>query len=148
MTIKRTSHTDSHFQELVQLLDADLAERDGEENLFYAQFNGITQLNHAIVLYQEKEPLGCGAFKPFDEKSVEIKRMFVREKARGQGLAGEVLKALEDWAKELGYTRTVLETGKRQPEAIRLYQKHDYRRVENFGPYKGIENSLCFAKMI
>lgn len=146
MEIKRTTKADPHFQELVQLLDAELAKRDGEENLFYAQFNGITELKHAIVLYLEDQPIGCGAFKPFDEQSVEVKRMYVRENARGKGIAGQVLSALETWAKELGYRQAVLETGKRQPEAIRLYQKNEYQRIENYGPYAGMENSLCFAK--
>lgn len=148
ITIQRVNNENLDFQELVQLLDAELAERDGVENAFYAQFNGIETLHHVILLLEEDQAVACGAFKPFDAQSVEIKRMYVREGQRGKGYAGKVLAALEDWARDLGYARTVLETGKRQYEAVGLYQKHQYERIENFAPYIGVANSLCFAKAL
>ncbi|HKK77724.1 MAG TPA: GNAT family N-acetyltransferase [Saprospiraceae bacterium] len=145
---KRVDHTDLDFQELVQLLDAELAERDGAENQFYAQFNGIEALKNVILVMKGNQAVACGAFKPFDEQAVEIKRMYVRQEQRGKGYAGKVLAALETWARDLGYTRIILETGKRQYEAVGLYQKHQYERIKNFEPYLGIANSLCFAKTL
>ncbi|HEY9116189.1 MAG TPA: GNAT family N-acetyltransferase, partial [Roseivirga sp.] len=78
--------------------------------------------------------------------SIEIKRMYVLENFRGQGVAGLILTELEKWAKELGYSQSVLETGKRQPEAISLYTKHGYEVTENYGQYQGVANSVCFKK--
>lgn len=144
--LKRTTSSDTDFIALVTLLDIDLAQRDGADNAFYAQFNGITQLKHAVVHYKENIPVACGAFKPFDAHSVEIKRMFVSPAHRGQGYASEVLAALETWAKDLGYTSCVLETGKRQPEAIALYKKNGYTIISNYPPYDGMANSVCFRK--
>ncbi len=146
--LKRTSSTNTDFIALVALLDADLARRDGADNAFYAQFNGIIHLKHAVVFYKENSPVACGAFKPFDAKSVEIKRMFVTTDQRGLGYASKVLAALETWAKELGFTFCVLETGKRQPEAISLYKKKGYTIVPNYPPYEHMANSVCFKKKL
>lgn len=144
----RTTSEDENFRELVKLLDADLALRDGEEHSFYAQFNAIAALNHALVLYVDEKPVSCGAIKPFDAFTVEVKRMYTLPGFRGRGFAGRVLNELEVWASRLGYTRCVLETGKRQPEAIKLYEKSGYKIIPNYGQYAGIENSVCFEKKL
>jgi len=56
------------------------------------------------------------------------------------------LKNVEQWYKELGIKKCVLETGKKQPEAIALYKKNLYNIIPNFGKYEGVENSVCFEK--
>lgn len=146
--IIRSNSDNPEFQELVQLLDLELKSRDGDLNSFYHQFNGIEALQEVLVLYEDERALACGALKAFNGERVEIKRMYVREESRGQGLAGAVLKELEAWAQELGFTALVLETGQKQSEAVQLYQKHQYQRIPNFPPYEGIENSLCFEKKL
>lgn len=147
-SIIRTDSSHPQFKALVALLDADLAKRDGDDNAFYAQFNGIDTLAHCVVYFENNIPLGCGAIKRFEAHSVEVKRMFVQPNTRGKGIATKVLTALEVWARELGYTHCVLETGKRQPEAIALYKKNNYIKVPNYPPYEGIDNSVCFRKKI
>ncbi|MBS4066317.1 MAG: GNAT family N-acetyltransferase [Chitinophagaceae bacterium] len=142
----RTNSSSTDFIHLVQLLDADLAERDGADHSFYAQFNKITMIQHAIVAYEQEVPVACGAFKAFDAESAEIKRMYVLPQHRNKGIAAAVLQQLEQWAKEEGYTSTVLETGMKQPEAIHLYQKSGYLRIPNYGQYVGVENSVCMKK--
>lgn len=77
---------------------------------------------------------------------MEVKRMFTAPAARGKGLATIVLTELETWAGELGFKSCVLETGKRQLEAIDLFKKKGYSVIPNYGQYAGIENSLCFIK--
>ncbi len=148
LQLTRTTSENLDFRALVQLLDQDLAARDGAEHGFYAQYNTIAQLNYVVVAYLGNEPVGCGAFKPFEADSVEIKRMFVQPERRGQGVAQAVLGELEKWASELGYTSGVLETGKRQPEAIRLYERSGYGGIPNYGQYVGIENSVCMQKAL
>lgn len=147
-TIKRTNSKDRDFIDLVALLDADLAERDGADHAFYHQFNSISSLNHTLVLYNGSKPIGCGAIKRFDSTRVEVKRMYVLPEHRGNGHASRLLEALETWAKDLDATHCVLETGKRQPEAIRLYKKNGYKEISNYGQYQGISNSICFEKAI
>ena len=144
--IVRTDSDNKDFIELVKYLDAELAERDGDDHSFYAQFNKIDKIKFAVIAYENGQPMGCGAMKAFDPKTMEIKRMYVSKASRGKGIATKILSELEHWAVELSVERCVLETGKRQPEAIQLYQKNGYHLIQNYGQYAEIENSLCFEK--
>lgn len=148
MHLIRTDSSHPDFRKLVEALDADLRERDGEEHTFYQAFNGIAALDRCVVGYLAGKPVCCGALKGFDPVTLEVKRMYTRPEARGRGLAGSVLGELEAWARESGFSRCVLETGRRQPEAIGLYTRHGFRPIENYGPYVGVANSLCFEKSL
>lgn len=151
MTSRNILRTDSKHQDfinLVKLLDQELAIRDGDEHDFYDQFNKIDSIKYALNCYENGEAVGCGAIKEFDDESMEVKRMFVPLNHRKKGIASTILKGLEKWTKELGYKRLVLETGIRQPEAIALYEKHGFKRIDNYGQYVGMENSVCFQKKI
>lgn len=144
--LKRTTSADNDFQNLVALLDRDLQIRDGDEHSFYAQFNKIDSIKNVVVYYEENEPIGCGAFKQWEPTIAEIKRMFVKTEHRSKGIASVILTELENWAIEIGFTACVLETGKKQPEAIRLYTKNNYAIIPNFGQYENVENSVCMKK--
>ncbi len=148
INLQRTFSGDQDFIYLVNLLDAELAIRDGEDHVFYAQFNKVDKLRHCIVAYENSQPVGCGAFRHIDENTIEIKRMFVDISARKKGIATKVLSGLESWAAEMNYLVCILETGYKQPEAIDLYIKNGYQRIPNYGPYVGVENSVCFSKVI
>ncbi len=144
----RTDSDNSDFRELVALLDADLQIRDGAEHSFYAQFNKIDKIREVVVAYENEKAVGCGAFKEFSAGAAEIKRMFVRPENRGRGIAGKILTELENWAKELNFSECILETGVKQPEAIRLYQKSGYEKIPSYGQYLNVENSVCMKKSI
>ena len=146
--INRTNTDDLDFQELVIELDKDLAIRDGEEHHFYAQFNKISAIKYAVVLYENEIAIGCGAIKEYEEDVMEIKRIFVRVEKRGNGIASIILKELENWTKELGFKKCILETGIKQPEAISLYKKNNFVIIKNYGQYAEVENSVCFEKLI
>ena len=148
LKIIRTDSGNTDFQALVRLLDADLAIRDGDLHGYYAQFNKLDAIKNAVVAFENETAVGCGAFKKFDDESVEIKRMYVRPETRGRGIAVEILKELEDWARESGFSFAVLETGKKQPEAVRLYEKSGYALIPNYGQYEGLENSVCMKKSL
>jgi putative acetyltransferase len=144
----RTTSENPDFQKLVAMLDRDLAVRDGDDHAFYSQFNKIDSIKQALVAYEDGIPVGCGAIKLFDADSMEVKRMFTLPEKRGLGIASKILMELETWATQLGVSRLVLETGIQQPEAIALYGKSGYVRIENYGQYAGVENSLCFEKIL
>ena len=149
MKLLRTDSTNKDFIELVKHLDADLAIRDGDDHPFYDQFNKIDSIKYTIVAYDEnKRALGCGAIKQFEPNVMEVKRMFVPMELRGKGIAKEILNELEAWAKELGNRKCILETGIKQPEAISLYKKCGYKFMDNYGQYAGVENSVCFEKLL
>jgi len=144
-------HTDSNnedFKALVKLLDELLADLDGDEHSFYDQYNKIDALKYVIVAYRHGKAVGCGAIKEFVPGTMEVKRMYTLPEARGKGIASEVLAELEKWAASLGYEKTVLETGIRQQDAVALYKKRGYTLIENYGQYAGVENSVCFEKIL
>lgn len=134
------------FKKMVKELDEYLAIIDGAEHNFYHQYNQITNIKYAMVVYENDAPIGCGAIKEYDSTAMEVKRMYVQSGKRGKGVATQLLKELEGWAVELGYEKCVLETGKRQADAVALYLKSGYQIVPNYGQYEGIENSVCFEK--
>ena len=144
----RTDSDNTDFINLVSLLDVDLAKRDGDEHAFYAQFNKIATIRNAIVCYLDDKAIGCGAFREYDESKVEIKRMFVLPEYRGHGIALKILYELELWAAELNYHEFILETGKKQPEAIGLYKKAGYAVIPSYGQYINVENSVCMMKTV
>ncbi|RPI92823.1 MAG: GNAT family N-acetyltransferase [Chloroflexi bacterium] len=146
--IIRTNSDNQDFIQLVKHLDADLAERDGKDHLFYAQFNKIDKIKYVVLAYENDKPVGCGAIKEYASDTMEIKRMYTSPESRGKGVASQVLQELEAWAAELSYEKCILETGKKQPEAIGLYQKNGYQMIPNYGQYAEVENSLCFEKHI
>ena len=148
LTLIRTDSNQPDFRELVTQLDKDLAIRDGDDHAFYSQFNKVDAIKEVVVAYQNEIPTGCGTIKPFSDTTAEIKRMFVHPDYRKQGIASKILHSLEKWAKELGFTECILETGKMQPEAIALYQKVGYQITPNYGQYMGVDNSVCMKKKL
>lgn len=148
ISVMRTDSDNQDFIDLVKYLDADLAERDGSDHSFYAQFNKINKIKYVIVAYENGKPVGCGAIKEYAPKIMEIKRMYTAPESRGKGIASKILTELENWASELSYEKCILETGKKQPEAIGLYKKNGYKLIPNYGQYAEIENSVCFEKVV
>ncbi len=148
LTFLRTNSTHQDFIFLVRQLDIELATIDGDEHSFYVQYNKIDKINHVIIAYENELPIACGAIKQFSENTMEVKRMYILAPYRGKGTASGVLIQLEKWAAEMNYSHCILETGIRQPDAIRLYGKNGYLPIPNYGQYAGVENSRCFEKAL
>lgn len=142
----RTNSENADFRNLITALDQDLYQRNGEAQLQYRQYNQVDLINHVVVVYFEGKPVGCGCYKRFDDQTVEMKRMFVQPEMRGKQLAAQMLQELEKWAVEESNSSAVLETGRRQVEAIRLYTVAGYSLTENYGQYVGMKESICFRK--
>ena len=142
----RTNSENKDFQLLVAKLDAFLKITDGSEHAFYNQFNKIVSIKHAVVIYENNIPVGCGAIKHYGDDVIEVKRMYVETEYRGKGIASIVLLELENWSKELNYKKCILETGKKQMEAIALYVKNNYSIIKSYGQYENVANSVCFEK--
>jgi GNAT superfamily N-acetyltransferase len=131
-------------------------ERYGDEDITPVDPSEFTTpRGYFVVGYLNGHPVACGGWRAHDEAApplqagdAEIKRMYVVDTARGQGLARQVLAELERSAKAAGRTRLVLETGTIQPEAIALYQSSGYNRMPNFGTYRDHPLSLCFGKTL
>ncbi|XER14199.1 hypothetical protein SATMO3_44810 [Sporomusa aerivorans] len=144
--ITNGSHKD--FIKLVQCLDTELHSRYGQLQQEYDKHNTLENIQDVVLLYQDGIPVACGAFKKYDSNTVELKRIFVQPRHRGQGLAKQLIQYLEALAAEQNYTWAVLETGIKQPEAIHLYSSRGYEIINNYGPYSENENSVCMKKAL
>ena len=144
----RTNSQNPHFRDLVRALDEELRILDGKDHGFYDQFNKIDNIQFAVVALEKEQPVGCGAIKAYSKNTMEIKRMYVPVINRGHGIATLVLAELENWAREMDTVKCILETGKRQPDAIALYKKSGYKEIPNYGQYAHVENSVCFEKIL
>ena len=142
----RTKSNHADFRYLIDLLDADLRERNGEVQTQYDPYNKIDYIDTVIIAYLNTTAIGCGCFKKINEYTAEIKRMFVIPDQRGKGIAKGILNELELWAKELSYTTIILETGKKQIEAIHVYKKAGYSVTANYEPYIDMPDSICMKK--
>lgn len=99
-----------------------------------------------LIARREGRPIGCGGLREEGPITAEVKRMYVRPEARGEGLGRRLLLELERHAVELGYKRIRLETGIPQPEALRLYESSGYRRIPGYGEYKDDPRTVSFEK--
>ena len=148
MKIIRTDAKNLDFIRLIYELDAYLKVTDGEDHEFYNQFNGLDNIKNVVIAYKDKQAIGCGAFKKFDNETAEIKRMYVKINHRGYGIAQAILNSLELWALEKDFKKCILETGDRQIEAIKFDFKSGYIRIANYGQYAQMDNSNCFEKLV
>lgn len=125
---------------------AELTERYGTPDSEPGPAPTANDVDYLVVAYRDDQPVGCGALRPIDESHGEVKRMFVAPAHRGTGVSTTILAQLETVARSRGWTRLVLETGDRQPDAIRFYEREGYARIPNFGYYADSEASVCFGK--
>jgi putative acetyltransferase len=98
-----------------------------------------------FVARENGVPVGCGALKRYDGYC-EMKSVFLLRSARGRKLGQEIIGALEQAAREIGYGDIRLETGKLSPWAIKTYERAGYSRCSRFGDYP--ENSPLSVYMM
>lgn len=94
------------------------------------------------------DALGMAALVERADGKAELKRMFVHDRARGKGIAVDILTAIEAHARGRGVHTIQLETGPKQLAVIALYEKLGYRHIPNFGPYVGDDFSVCMEKVL
>jgi GNAT superfamily N-acetyltransferase len=134
---------------LIAQLDAEIERRYPGEPI-----NGIDPVEfrasggYFVIGYWDSQAAGCGAFRPYDQTTVEIKRMFVKPEFQRRGIARAILGAVETEARKRGYKRSILETANRQPEAVALYRSCGYLEIAKNGHYIDSARSLCFEKTL
>jgi len=139
---------DEEFLSLVKQLTEMLVELNGEKNAYYAPLNDPSSLTAAVVVYVDGKAAGCGGFRPVDVNTIEIKRMFVLPEYRGMGLGRSILAKIIDDATQAGYAKAILETSKRLTAANQLYERSGFTVIPNYGPYIGMEDSICMSMLL
>lgn len=127
-------------QALVAAAMADLGERYGGDGdatpIRAADFE--PPAGAFLVAYLGDAAVACAGWRSHGDGGTvaELKRMFTLPVARGRGVARQLLAAVEESARDHGRTRMILETGDRQPEAIKLYVSSGYEPIPHFGVYR------------
>ncbi|MFW6203816.1 MAG: GNAT family N-acetyltransferase [Actinomycetota bacterium] len=147
LVIRPLSYDDPVVRALEAELQAEYINRYGGEDetpVGDGQFDPPDGL--FIVAFLGSEPVASGGFRRHSADAAEIKRMYVPEHHRREGLARRLLAELETHAAAAGYRRTVLVTGLRQPEAIALYESSGYQPIAPFGFHADDGLVRCFGK--
>ncbi|MCB9460821.1 MAG: GNAT family N-acetyltransferase [Anaerolineaceae bacterium] len=102
-----------------------------------------------VVAWVDGEAVGCGALRPMPDATIaEIKRVYVRQDMRGQGISRKIMEFLEAIAHQYSYTGLMLETGIQQPAAMALYENMGYSRCDCYDLYADDPRSVCYRKEI
>lgn len=132
---------------LIHELDAELCECYHKESVHGVEAKSFIEAGGKFFIAKlDSKYVGCVAMRPFDESSAEIKRMYVRKAYRGRGISRLLLDHIESCTQGLGYSRILVETGDRQPEAQALFRSNGYHQIDPFGEYLDDPHSVCFKK--
>lgn len=119
----------------------------GEENRkAFIPYNISESIQDVLLAYVDDVPVACSGLKKYSEKDVEIKRVWVETEYRGHHIATDMMKIIEEKAKRQGFQRTILQTREIMTDAVKLYEKLGYYRIENYPPYDKLNGAICFAK--
>lgn len=149
----RFEYTDGYSKDFIELchgLDDFLNELvGGEENRSeYIQYNKLDDIHDVVIAYDNDIPAGCASFKKYDDDHAEVKRVFVKKEYRGQGISNDLMKMLEERAREKGFKYLILESGEPLVAAMALYRKIGYKVIPNYGQYINMKESVCMEKKL
>ena len=117
-----------------------------ENRMAFVPYNFSETISDVIIAYVGGMAVGCAGLKAYSECDAEIKRVWVEQAFRRNHIAEEMMNRIEKKAKELGFQRTILQTRPIMKDAVGLYQKQGYSRIENYPPYDQLREAICFAK--
>jgi len=148
ITFIHTHFKNRDFNTLIVELDKEFIVRYPLLPPIRSPYNLLNEDARVVMAYDQTVPVACGAFRPVDDATIEIKRMYTAPSHRNQGIGKKIVSELEKWALMEGFSISILETGIHQPEAIAAYQKSAYFRIPNFPPYENISESICMKKYL
>ena len=149
----RFEYTDGNSKDFIALcheLDDFLNDLVGgeEKRSEYIQYNKLDDIHDVVMAYDKDVPVGSASFKRYDDENAEVKRVFVKKEYRGQGISLELMKMLEERAREKGFKYFILESGEPLAAAMALYRKIGYKIIPNYGQYKCMDESICMKKIL
>ncbi|HEX5018400.1 MAG TPA: GNAT family N-acetyltransferase [Actinomycetes bacterium] len=148
-TLDRVRYDSHEAQQLIAELQEEYTERYGGPDETPVDPDEFEAPDGAFfVAHRDGELVGCAGMRRFSTTEVEVKRMFIRRPFRGRGWSRTLLALVEDEARALGFSRILMETGLRQPEAMALYESSGYEPIPGFGHYRDAPGNRCYAKQL
>ena len=145
ITIVDSQPTDSAALGLIDALSRRLAEITGSDGRSNFKPEALGPRACFLIAMDGAKAVGCGALRPLEPADIgEIKRMYAY--VPGRGIGSRVLAALEERARGFGYRVLRLETRKVNQAAVAFYLRHGYAVCDNYGPYVGRIEAVCFEK--
>ena len=112
----------------------------------FVPYNLSESVSEVIIANISGTAVGCAGLKAYSDSDAEIKRVWVERDYRRNHIAAEMMKRIEEKARELGFRRTILQTRLIMKDAVAFYHKQGYRQIDNYPPYDHMEGAVCFAK--
>ena len=112
----------------------------------FIPYNISECITEVLIAYIDGEAVGCAGLKKYSEIDVEIKRVWVEPEQRGHHIALKMMAQIEERASNDGYIRTILQTREIMKDAVELYKKLGYTKIDNYPPYDKLDGAICFAK--
>lgn len=120
-----------------------------QNRLQFVPHNVLFDIKDVLIAYdKEDRPIACACFKMYSKEDAEIKRVWVDVDFRKKHIAADMMTRIENRAKEKGYKRTILQTRDIMVDAVKLYKKLGYSRIDNYPPYDKLDGAICFGKQI
>jgi ribosomal protein S18 acetylase RimI-like enzyme len=148
ITYTWTSVTNSDFQMFYQITEDYYSSLVGgvSKRKGFVPYNASAQIPDVLIAYDDGKAVGCAGLKRYDDKSTEIKRVWVQPEYRRQHIADKMMQLVEQKAKEQGFARVILQTRPQMTEAVGMYTKRGYKLIENYPPYDKLIGAVCYAK--
>lgn len=141
-----TNEKDERFIQLSNELNEEYYRKIGDEYEKYLDYNKIEDPHVVLLVLNWGNPIACASYRPFDEDSVEIRRVYVKRRYRNKGIAYKLVKSLEKLAMEENFKYSFIETGKENLPAVGLYEKLGYETIDNFGLFENDDVCICMKK--
>ena len=134
------------FKEYAAWLEINLCFQNFEKELADLPGDYATPNGRLLLAYDDNESAGCVALRKIDDGICEMKRLFVRDKFRGQGLGRSLIDAIISEAKDIGYKRMRLDTlPPKMNDAIALYRSFGFEEIEPY--YKNPVPGAMFMEL-
>ena len=148
ITYTWTSVTNSDFQMFYQITEDYYSSLVGgvSKRKGFVPYNASAQIPDVLIAYDDGKAVGCAGLKRYDDKSSEIKRVWVQPEYRRQHIADKMMQLVEQKTKEQGFARVILQTRPQMTEAVGMYTKRGYKLIENYPPYDKLVGAVCYAK--
>ena len=112
----------------------------------FVPLNLSKSIEDVLIAYHCGSAVACAGLKRYSSEDAEIKRVWVEKEYRGNHIAQELMKLIEEKAHKKGYKRAILQTRPIMLDAVGLYEKLGYKKIDNYPPYDNKPDAVCYAK--